>query len=105
MADDIFELPLTAAAAELLAEAAHTMSRWHASTVFTRFVATASQSKEEFEAAFLAAQMLRDLAVINRMEAAYAFQSLIAQPLGAGDRKSTRLNSSHVSLSRMPSSA
>jgi hypothetical protein len=78
MADDIFALPLTAAAAELLAEAAHTMSRRHASTVFKRFLATASLSKEEFEAAFLAGQMLRDLAILNRLEAAYAFQSLIA---------------------------
>ena len=33
------------------------------------------------------------------------FEVIINPPLGLRDRKSTRLNSSHIPLSRMPSSA
>ena len=33
------------------------------------------------------------------------YQEIITDPSYAGDRKSTRLNSSHIPLSRMPSSA
>ena len=33
------------------------------------------------------------------------FYGLVEFPYPSGDRKSTRLNSSHVALSRMPSSA
>ena len=39
------------------------------------------------------------------MISALGKQDLVKQALVAGDRKSTRLNSSHIPLSRMPSSA
>ena len=35
----------------------------------------------------------------------FRYNTIITEETASGDRKSTRLNSSHVSLSRMPSSA
>ena len=45
------------------------------------------------------------LASITEVAAGVALVAGFLTPLSAGDRKSTRLNSSHIPLSRMPSSA
>ena len=42
---------------------------------------------------------------ILRARPVQKFREVIASVTGCGDRKSTRLNSSHLKLSRMPSSA
>ena len=45
------------------------------------------------------------LSKVDAKKAVEAFVSTVTKALQEGDRKSTRLNSSHVALSRMPSSA
>ena len=46
-----------------------------------------------------------DIVAIEPSATGFAFMSRIAESVASGDRKSTRLNSSHSTLSRMPSSA
>ncbi len=77
MPRDIFESPLTAAAAERLADVARVASRTGAETLFSDFLREGSRSDAEFEAAFLAVQMLRDTGIISRREAAYAVHRLV----------------------------
>ena len=53
---------------------------------------------KNIQAGFSAMEMMVVVAII-------AILAMIAIPSQMGDRKSTRLNSSHLRLSRMPSSA
>ena len=50
-------------------------------------------------------QLYQDQQFLNRAVCRFAAAALANGKGGRGDRKSTRLNSSHRSLSRMPSSA
>ena len=45
------------------------------------------------------------LNTVDKIQVAKALEQLGVDVIEAGDRKSTRLNSSHIATSRMPSSA
>ena len=77
---------------------------------------TAELFTEKAWAAVVAAQQLAQQRRQQQMESEHLFAALLAQQglagrilekagVDVGDRKSTRLNSSHSSVSRMPSSA
>ena len=56
-------------------------------------------------AALCAGAMDEDKALAQQPASGLSASGLVGKLEGAGDRKSTRLNSSHIQKSRMPSSA
>ena len=54
---------------------------------------------------FISAAQISNTQIVNRLSAAVAENEYIDDEIGERDRKSTRLNSSHTDISRMPSSA
>ena len=53
----------------------------------------------------MAAQLIDGVALSQKLRDQFAHETQALVARGTRDRKSTRLNSSHVALSRMPSSA
>ena len=79
--DSIYDSPLVAAAAKQLLRAANERTSHAAKRGMQEFRDSAYESDATFEAAFLAAQMLRDLDRIDHDEMAYVLDYLFDDPL------------------------
>jgi len=82
--NDIFGSPATAAAARQLYAAAKASTKEHAEERLEEFLADAARSDADFETAFLATQMLRDLDRIDDSIALHVFDHLIENRRGKG---------------------
>jgi hypothetical protein len=84
MLNDIFGSPAVAAAARQLYAAAEASTKAHAEERLEEFFTDAARSDVDFETAFLATQMLRDLDRIDDSIALHVFDTLIENLRGNG---------------------
>jgi hypothetical protein len=97
MTNAIFGSRAVAAAAGQLYAAAKASTREQVEERLERFLSDAGRSEDDFETAFLAAQMLRDLGKITPSEAAHVFDELVESARGKGPSTSPSVADFHRS--------
>jgi hypothetical protein len=97
MTNAIFGSRAVAAAAGQLYSAAKASTREQVEERLERFLSDAGRSEDDFETAFLAAQMLRDLGRITPSEAAHVFDELVKGARGKGPSTSPSVADFHRS--------